>query len=52
MKDTAQFLRIVDKYSVQPATTYIDPAFRQCLADLPDVVEYRQMNLTMKCKPR
>ncbi|KAH9484181.1 hypothetical protein JR316_0003661 [Psilocybe cubensis] len=39
------FLRIVDKYSVHPATTYIGPEFTKVLAN-PNV-EYRQANLTV-----
>ncbi|KAF8201582.1 hypothetical protein BJ912DRAFT_1116493 [Pholiota molesta] len=38
-------LRIVDKYSVHPATTYIGPDFTQVLKK-PEV-EYRQANLTV-----
>ncbi|KAJ9100501.1 hypothetical protein QFC21_003540 [Naganishia friedmannii] len=45
-----QHLRIVDKYSVQPATTYLDPEFKKCLAELPEIVEYRQLNLTIQSK--
>ncbi|KAF9470242.1 NAD(P)-binding protein [Pholiota conissans] len=39
------YLRIVDKYSVHPATTYIGPDFAQVLKK-PEV-EYRQANLTV-----
>ncbi|KAF9567629.1 hypothetical protein CPC08DRAFT_680950 [Agrocybe pediades] len=39
------FLRIVDKYSVRPPTTYIGPEFNTIL-DKPQV-EYRQLNLTV-----
>ncbi|KAI0282177.1 NAD-P-binding protein [Russula aff. rugulosa BPL654] len=38
-------LRIVDKYSVFPPTTYIGPEFPRILAN--DNVEYRQANLTV-----
>ncbi|PPQ86881.1 hypothetical protein CVT25_012600 [Psilocybe cyanescens] len=38
-------LRIVDKYSVHPATTYIGPEFTKVLEN-PEV-EYRQANLTV-----
>ncbi|KAF8969877.1 hypothetical protein BDZ97DRAFT_1725584 [Flammula alnicola] len=40
-----QFLRIVDKYSVHPATTYIGPEFGKVLQK--SEVEYRQANLTV-----
>ncbi|KJA18608.1 hypothetical protein HYPSUDRAFT_69848 [Hypholoma sublateritium FD-334 SS-4] len=39
------FLRIVDKYSVHPATTYIGPDFSKLLER--SEVEYRQANLTV-----
>jgi len=38
-------LRIVDKYSVVPPTTYLGPEFPQLLAK--DNVEYKQANLTV-----
>jgi hypothetical protein len=43
----AQHLRIVDKVSVSPATTYIPPAFFRALEQHKDTVEYRQANLTI-----
>ncbi|KZV67980.1 NAD-P-binding protein [Peniophora sp. CONT] len=38
-------LRIADKYSVHPPTTYIGPEFRQTLES--PVIEYKQANLTI-----
>jgi len=42
---TIQNLRIVDKYSVEPPTTYLGPEFPQVLAK--GNVEYKQANLTV-----
>lgn len=39
-------LRMVDKYSMNPPTTYVKKEFSHLLQDRKDVVEYRQMNLT------
>jgi hypothetical protein len=38
----------VDKFSVEPATTYIDAGFRRCLAT--DIVEYKQANLAVQAQ--
>lgn len=43
----AQHLRIVDKVSVSPATTYIPPNFLESLEAHKGRVEYRQANLTI-----
>jgi hypothetical protein len=39
------YLRIVDKYSINPPTTYITKATLKRFRERPDVVEYRQANL-------
>lgn len=43
-----QFLRIVDKPSIYPPTTYIPSSFVRLLGEKKDLVEYRQANLTVK----
>lgn len=45
---SSQNLRIVDKYSVSPPTTYIGAQFKEVLTQ-PNVT-YRQANLTVACK--
>lgn len=38
----------VDKFSVEPATTYIDAGFKRCLAS--GLVEYKQANLAVRAQ--
>lgn len=46
---SAQHLRIVDKPSIAPPTTYLDATFRRCLESAR--VEYRQANLALPGTP-
>ncbi|KAL1410887.1 hypothetical protein Q8F55_001830 [Vanrija albida] len=41
----AQFVRLADRFSVSPPTTYIDKAFLELLRDDAARLEYRQVNL-------
>ena len=43
----AAHVRIVDKYSIYPPTTYLNKSFRHLLESNKDVIEYRQANLTV-----
>lgn len=38
----------MDKFSIEPATTYIDAAFKRCLTS--ELVEYKQANLAVKAQ--
>ncbi|PVF92151.1 hypothetical protein CPB86DRAFT_777526 [Serendipita vermifera] len=39
-------LRIIDKYSIHPPTTFIPKAFQKLLEERKDVIDYQQRNLT------
>jgi hypothetical protein len=43
-----KYLRIADRFSVQPETTYLGPAFKRILER--DDVDYRQANLAVPSK--
>lgn len=46
-KPLAAFVRIADRFSVNPASTYLDRPFRDLLSDSKDGrVEYQQINLS------
>lgn len=38
-------IRIIDKYSVSPPTTYVGKDFLQLLEQRKDIIEYKQANL-------
>jgi hypothetical protein len=40
-------LRIVDKFSIAPPTTYVGKEFPKVVQDRKDLIEYRQANLTV-----